>query len=316
MTTILTFPMHCGGPADVAAERPSALLNALTIDVEDYFQVSGFDHCVDRARLGRLPSRVAASTDRILDVLAAANVRATFFVLGWVAERQPSLVRAIRAGRARDRLARLRPPAGLRADARGVPRRPAPQPGRSCRTASANGSRAYRAPSFSITTRSLWALDVLVEEGITLDSSIYPTHHDRYGIPGTPLEPHRIDAAGRRAVGVPAAGLPLAGYPLPVGGGGYFRLYPYALTRSACRASTPTGRPVRRLPAPVGARPRPAAHPRRSDARLPPLRQPAPHRGAAGAAAARLRVRHDQRGADELRTRAARQRPATAGGVT
>jgi len=90
---------------------------------------------------------------------------------------------------------------------------------------------AYRAPSFSITARSLWALDVLIEEGITLDSSIYPTHHDRYGIPGTPLHPHRIDRDAGSLWEFPPPVWRCLGYPLPVGGGGYFRLYPYAFTR-------------------------------------------------------------------------------------
>jgi polysaccharide deacetylase family protein (PEP-CTERM system associated) len=91
----------------------------------------------------------------------------------------------------------------------------------------------YRAPSFSITKESLWALDVLIEEGIRLDSSIYPTRHDRYGLPGSPAEPYRIDRPAGHLWEFPPPVCRLLGYPLPVGGGGYFRLYPYALTRLA-----------------------------------------------------------------------------------
>src|SRR5262249_9650874 len=103
--------------------------------------------------------------------------------------------------------------------------------------------RAYRAPSFSITRRSLWALDILIEEGFTTDSSIYPTHHDRYGIAGTPLSPHRIRRPAVETWRFPMPVSRRLGYPLPVGGGGYFRLYPYAFTRHALRAINREGRP-------------------------------------------------------------------------
>src|SRR5262249_11234479 len=162
----------------------------------------------------------------VLDVLAGANVRATVFVLGWVAERQPSLVRAIRATGPEiathgfgHRLIYEHRPDQLRAD---IDRTlDALKDGIGERVAT------YRAPSCSITTRSLWALDVLIEEGITLDSSIYATHHDGYGIPGTPLEPPLVARPGGELWEFPPPVCRVAGYPLPVGGGGYFRLYPY-----------------------------------------------------------------------------------------
>jgi polysaccharide deacetylase family protein (PEP-CTERM system associated) len=102
---------------------------------------------------------------------------------------------------------------------------------------------AYRAPSFSIVERSLWALDVLVEEGFLFDSSIYPTHHDRYGIAATPPQPHRIERDGGSLWEFPPPVWRLMNYPLPVGGGGYFRLYPYGLTRRGLRAINAAGRP-------------------------------------------------------------------------
>ena len=238
MTKILPFPAAIG-PTVV---QESALVNALTIDVEDYFHVSGFEPYVDRADWDAYQSRVGSSTDRLLDILSAADVRATFFVLGWVAERQPSLVRAIRAAGHEvgchsyaHRLIYEMTPEAFRADLR----------------LSIDvlqdilGERvtAYRAPSFSITRESTWALDILVEEGITLDSSIYPTHHDRYGIPGTPLEPHRIDREAGSLWEFPPPVWNVCGYPVPVGGGGYFRLYPYALTRLGLGKINAAGRP-------------------------------------------------------------------------
>ena len=228
------------GPAGQATER--AILNALTIDVEDYYHVSGFEGRVDRARWDEYPSRVGPNTRRLLDLLAAAGVRATFFVLGWVAERQPGLVRAIR----RDghevgchsywhRLIYAQTPAEFRADlcrARDV-----------LQDILSERVIAFRAPTFSITRASLWALDVLIEEGFTLDSSIYPTRHDRYGIPGAVAEPHEIGRPTGTITEFPAAIYRCLGYPLPVGGGGYFRLYPYALTRHGLRAVNAAGRP-------------------------------------------------------------------------
>ncbi len=242
MTTTLSLPLANDAESAPVEARPARWLNALTIDVEDYFHVSGFDHCVDRADWDRLPSRVANSTDRLLDCLAAANVRATFFVLGWVAERQPSLVLAIRSAGHEigchsyaHRLVYEQTPQEFRADLRrGLD---------VLEDTLGERIRAYRAPSFSITSRSLWALDVLAEEGITLDSSIYPTHHDRYGIPGTPLEPHPISLPAGTLWEFPPPVYRLLGYPLPVGGGGYFRLYPYALTRHALKRINAGGRP-------------------------------------------------------------------------
>jgi polysaccharide deacetylase family protein (PEP-CTERM system associated) len=225
---------------ELAGER--ALLNALTIDVEDYYHVSGFEGIVDRARWDEIPARVGPNTRRLLDLLAAAGTRATFFVLGWVAERQPALVRAIRrAGHEVGchgywhRLVYDQTAAEFRADlcrARDV-----------IQDILGEKVNAYRAPSFSITARSLWALDVLLEEGFVYDSSIYPTHHDRYGMPGAPLGPHRLRRAAGELWELPPPVWTVFGYPLPVGGGGYFRLYPYALTRHGLRAINAAGRP-------------------------------------------------------------------------
>jgi polysaccharide deacetylase family protein (PEP-CTERM system associated) len=217
-------------------------LNALTVDVEDYYHVSGFEHCVDRNRWDDFEPRIVESTQRLLDCLGEANVHGTFFILGWVAKRQPRLVRAIRgAGHEigchtySHRLIYEQTPEEFRRDLRlGLDV-----------LENILGERVtcFRAPSFSITEKSLWALDVLIAEGITLDSSIYPTHHDRYGIPGTPLHPHRIDRPRGWLWEFPPPVWRCLGYPVPVGGGGYFRLFPYALTRLALKCINSEGRP-------------------------------------------------------------------------
>jgi polysaccharide deacetylase family protein (PEP-CTERM system associated) len=227
-------------PASGAPRAP--ILNALTIDVEDYYHVSGFEGVVGRAHWGAFEPRIGASTALILDALERTGVRATFFVLGWVAEHHPGVVRAIHAAGHEvgchsywHRLIYQQTPAEFRADlrrARAV-----------LEDLIGNAVIAYRAPTFSITRRSLWALDMLVEEGFRLDSSIFPTHHDRYGLAGTPTRPHRIARPAGSLVEFPLAVWDGLGYPLPLGGGGYFRLYPYALTRLGLRAVNAAGRP-------------------------------------------------------------------------
>jgi polysaccharide deacetylase family protein (PEP-CTERM system associated) len=225
-----------------ARPRRPAVLNALTIDVEDYYQVSAFESCVRRSEWDSFESRVVDSTWRILDLLAEAGVRCTFFILGYVAERHPELVRAIHiAGHEIGchsywhRLVYDQTPQAFRSDlrhARDVLQEIIGEP-----------VTAYRAPSFSITRRSLWALDILLEEGFVLDSSIFPTHHDRYGLVGAPLQPHRLVRPCGTIGEFPMPVYRRFGYPLPVGGGGYFRLYPYALTRHGLRSINAEGRP-------------------------------------------------------------------------
>jgi len=180
--------------------------------------------------------------DPTVATLDEAGVRATFFVLGWVAERHPGLVRDIQAAGHEigchsfwHRLVYRQTPAEFREDlrrARDVLEDLVGEP-----------VIAYRAPSFSITRDSLWALDVLIDEGFLYDSSIYPTHHDRYGLPGAPPRPHRLVRAEGEIREFPLAVYRRLGYPLPVGGGGYFRLYPYALTRHGLRTINAEGRP-------------------------------------------------------------------------
>ena len=212
------------------AVQREAILNAMTVDVEDYFQVSAFDDHVPRSQWPQLESRVVRNTDTLLRMFEEAGISATFFVLGWVAEQFPALVRRISAaghevashGHAH-RLVYSMTAAEFREDlrrARGA-------------LESACGSRVlgYRAPSYSITRRSLWALDVLIEEGYVYDASIYPIHHDRYGIADWPRHIHRIDRPGGTIWEVPGSTTRWAATNFPMGGGGYFRLLPYTWTR-------------------------------------------------------------------------------------
>ncbi len=210
------------------------VLNAMTIDVEDYFHVSAFASVVSPAEWSRLDSRVTDSTEKVLGLLEQAGVHATFFVLGWVAERFPSLVRRISDdgheiashsfdhGLVYDKSAELfredlRRAAGAIRDACGVQ------------------VRGYRAPSYSITERSMWALDVLAEEGYDYDSSIYPIHHDRYGVPTWTRHIHAMERGSRTMWELPGSTVRHFGVNLPVGGGGYFRLLPYGWTKRGIR---------------------------------------------------------------------------------
>jgi polysaccharide deacetylase family protein (PEP-CTERM system associated) len=213
-----------------AHANPTAIVNAMSIDVEDYFHVSAFDGLVPRSRWDTMESRVCANTMRLLDIFDEFNVRSTFFVLGWVGERHPDLVATI-ARRGHEiashgyahRLIYDQTPAAFRDDVR-----------RAKGILEDAGGRAvcgYRAPSYSITPRSLWALDVLAEEGYEYDSSIFPIRHDRYGIPVSGRKPYRIDRGGRTLIEVPGSTARVGPLNLPVAGGGYFRLLPYWWTR-------------------------------------------------------------------------------------
>ena len=209
--------------------------NAFTIDVEDYFQVEAFARAIDRRHWNDYPTRVQANTERLLVMLASHGIRATFFVLGWVARKHPDIVRAIAA-------------AGHEIASHGMSHRLVYTQSRDVFRQETLEAKAlledqcqqpvigYRAATYSITRKSLWALDILCEAGFHYDSSIFPMRHDRYGIPDANPLPHVLTApGGGRLVEFPISVLRMAGVKIPVAGGGYFRLFPYHFTRWALR---------------------------------------------------------------------------------
>ena len=201
----------------------------MTVDVEDYFQVQAFADCIDRKDWDAFPARVDRNTDIILDQFAAADVKATFFTLGWVAARFPALIRRIVAdghelashGWDHTRVDRqdpetfrgdIRRTKALLEDVGGV---------------AVNG---YRAATFSIGARNLWAFPIMRQEGYVYSSSINPIRHDLYGMPDAPRVPFRPDADG--VIEIPMTTVRLLGRNWPCSGGGYFRLLPSALYRA------------------------------------------------------------------------------------
>lgn len=217
--------------ASEARQQPQ-IVNAMSVDVEDYFHVSVFDGIVPRNTWGDMESRVCANTERLLDIFDEHRVCSTFFVLAWVAERYPALVRTILArghevashGYAH-RLVYDQTPAAFREDVRRAKR--VLEDAGGCEVG------GYRAPSYSITPRSLWALDVLIEEGYWYDSSIFPIRHDRYGIPVSPREPFHVQRVAGSLMEVPGSTIRVGPLNFPVSGGGYFRILPYGWTRWA-----------------------------------------------------------------------------------
>lgn len=205
--------------------------NALTVDVEDYFHVAALARGIDRKSWDSRESRVVANSNKLLGIFDQFGVKATFFVLGWVAERHPALVREI-SDRGHEvachgyshRLVYEQTPKEFHEEtlhAKNI-----------LEGITGNAVHGYRAASYSIVRESLWALDILQELGFTYDSSIFPVHHDRYGIPDAERVPHRLcTPEGKFIVEWPLATANFFGYRLPVAGGGYFRLLPYWFSR-------------------------------------------------------------------------------------
>jgi polysaccharide deacetylase family protein (PEP-CTERM system associated) len=206
------------------------MINALTFDVEEYFHAEAFAGVVRPEEWPGLESRVVGATERILDLLAGSGTRATFFVLGWVAERHPDLVRAIRSqghevgchGYGHQMITRL---------TRGQFSADVERAKAILEEAAGTEVIGYRAPTFSVVRETLWSLEVLAQAGFRYDSSIFPIVHDRYGIPDAPRFPHRREAGDRDAIAeFPLSTINRLGWRWPVAGGGYFRLLPYAVT--------------------------------------------------------------------------------------
>ena len=208
------------------------LPNAMSCDVEDYFQVSSFEHLISRDDWPGQPSRVARNIDRLLARFDAANTKATFFTLGWVAEQFPEVIRRIvdgghelaSHGYDHKRVSSLTPDAfredvvrtkGILEDIGGV------------------AVRGYRAPSFSIGPEAAWAFPILEAAGYAYSSSIYPVSHDHYGLPSAPRVPFRVNDSS--LIEVPMSTVRFAGRNFPVSGGGYFRLLPLGVSKAAIR---------------------------------------------------------------------------------
>jgi polysaccharide deacetylase family protein (PEP-CTERM system associated) len=217
--------------------------NVVSVDVEDYFHAEAFSDVVDRARWDSYASRVVPNTRRLLQLLGTLNVRATFFVLGWVAERFPGLVREIAAGGHElgchsywHRLIYKLDAAEFREDtrrAKDIIEQLVGQP-----------VAGYRAPTYSVVHRSAWALEILAELGFTYDSSIFPIHHDLYGMPDAPRAPFRVQTPAGPLIEFPITTFRVAGHNLPVGGGGYLRLLPKLYTRIGLKRAQSEGVPI------------------------------------------------------------------------
>ncbi|STR23638.1 polysaccharide deacetylase family protein, PEP-CTERM locus subfamily [Janthinobacterium lividum] len=208
---------------------PVILRNALTIDVEDYFQVSAFAPHIARADWPRLECRVEANIERILLLLDSRRIHATFFTLGWIAERYPAMLRRVAdAGHevASHGYAHLRASDQSAAQFADDVRRSKSI----LEQLTGLAVRGYRAPSFSIGAANLWAFDVLQEAGYRYSSSIYPIRHDHYGMPDAPRFAWR-PRGSHGVLELPVSTVRLRGRNWPAGGGGYFRLMPYALSR-------------------------------------------------------------------------------------
>jgi polysaccharide deacetylase family protein (PEP-CTERM system associated) len=203
-----------------------------TVDVEDYFQVNAFEGVVDRANWDRYPSRIERNVEQLLTLLDRHGARATFFTLGWIADRFPQLLRRIhRAGHEvashgywHRKVTTLSPEA-FREDVRDSKARLEDATGQPC--------LGFRAPSFSICPGMEWALEILVEEGYRYDSSIFPISRPDYGYPKAPPSPVVLHTASGELLELPLATTSLAGLRLPAAGGGYLRQLPFGLTLEA-----------------------------------------------------------------------------------
>jgi polysaccharide deacetylase family protein (PEP-CTERM system associated) len=208
--------------------------NALTIDLEDYYHVSAFQELMPAETWSSQQSRVDRNTDLLLDWLDEAGCKATFFTLGWVAEQQPNIVRKV-ANRGheiachslRHRTVYKMTPEEFHSDTR--------QAKQLLEDVSSTPVLGYRAPSFSITQDSLWALTVLAELGFTYDSSIFPVRHANYGIPQALRLPHRVPTPAGSIVEFPMTTLEFGGRRSPFAGGAYLRFLPYWYTRWGIR---------------------------------------------------------------------------------
>lgn len=219
------------------------VINALSVDVEDYYQVVVFQKGIDRSEWPSFPSRVEHNTERLLELFAARGATATFFCLGCIATKHPALIRRIAA-------------AGHEVASHGFGHEPIHTITRAAFQEDIRRTRAlledlsgtpvigFRAPSFSIRKDTLWALDEILDAGYSYDSSIFPIRRPDYGIPDAPRVPYRVTTpSGRTLVELPLTVSTFAGRAIPVSGGGYFRMFPFAVTRWGFAKANREGRP-------------------------------------------------------------------------
>lgn len=223
----------------------NTITHAMTVDVEDYYHVSAFESIISPANWEQWPSRVSLNTERLLKLFDDSGIKATFFVLGWVAEKFPSLIREINqqgheiaSHGYSHQLIYNQTPELFRdetAQSKDILENLIQKP-----------VIGYRAASYSITAKSLWALDILAELGFTWDSSIFPVRHDRYGMAGSPESPYIIQTSqGQQIKEFPLTTAKVFGLAIPAAGGGYFRQYPYKLSKWLFqRASLNNTRPL------------------------------------------------------------------------
>jgi polysaccharide deacetylase family protein (PEP-CTERM system associated) len=215
------------------------VVNAFTVDLEDWYQGLEIPHTA----WDGYEDRIVPATRRLLALLADSDVRATFFILGHAAERNPDLVREIASG-GHEVATHGHSHAFVYQQTREVFHAELSRSVQTLEEITGNPVLGHRAAFFSITKKSLWALDLLPEVGIRYDSSIFPIRNYRYGIHDAPRWPHVMDVGGRTLIEFPISTWCLAGHNFPVGGGAYFRIFPYAYTRHAFRAINAGGRPA------------------------------------------------------------------------
>ncbi len=219
------------------------MINALSIDLEEYYQAETLTRAIGRGMWARCPRRLRPITERLLELLNSYNVKATFFVLGSIAETEPELIHEIwKEGHEigchgyAHQLIYNQSPAEFRTDlkkSKHILEDIIPQP-----------IKGYRAPTFSIVESSLWALDILIEEGFSYDSSIFPIVHDRYGFPACDRFPHQIIRDRGKIYEFPLSTWRILNYNLPIAGGGYLRLFPYWITRQGINRLNSRGKPA------------------------------------------------------------------------
>jgi len=212
----------------VTDQHGAEIVNYLTVDVEDYFQVSAFEDIISSSQWAAMEQRVERNTDNVLQIFDDYSVKATFFIVGWIAEKFPGTVKKIQS-EGHDiachsywhRKVYDLTPSEFKEDTIKAKE--------TLEDITGQQIKGYRAPSYSITASSLWALDILEELGFSYDSSIFPITHDTYGIPGSPR--FKYQHSGKRLIEYPISTIRLLGRNLPASGGGYFRLFPYAVSR-------------------------------------------------------------------------------------